>query len=663
MKVIKVASGVVNQTPLDWDGNYSRLKAVIHQAQDQEVDVLCLPELAISGYGCEDSFHAPHVLETSWNQLLRLKEEVTSAVVIVGLPFSYQGTTFNVAAILAHQQIVGLVPKKFLAGDGIHYEPRWFKAWSEGVHEIYQFENLRIPIGDIYFDFGGLKLGLEICEEAWVPHRPGAQLALRGVDLIVNPSASHFAFDKIGVRKNFVIEGSRAFGVGYDYSNLLGNEAGRTIFDGGALIASQGKLIAQGPRFIFNDSHLTVGFIDVEVNRMARSRTGSFQPQLRSENNDCVVVPYSIKDKKLSQNSSLEKTPSWESSLHLKEEEFFRAVTLGLFDYLRKSRSKGFVVSLSGGLDSSVTSIMSVFALKRAFKELGENEFRKKLSLDVGFDKGATIDSLVQKWVFCVYQKTRNSGEVTLKAAKSLAEALSCDFQVWDVDAICESYKKMIEGSLHRELSWQLDDVALQNIQARVRSPGIWLWANLKNALLLSTSNRSEVAVGYATMDGDTSGGLAPLGGIDKAYLRKWALWAQTEGPLEYGPMQFLKSVTDQAPTAELRPNSSGQTDEKDLMPYEILDAIERLSIRDKKSPQEILMMIQSQFEKYDKAQIKIWVVRFFRLFSRNQWKRERYAPSFHLDDLNLDPKTWCRFPILSGGFEKELAALEEEIE
>jgi NAD+ synthase (glutamine-hydrolysing) len=182
--------------------------------------------------------------------------------------------------------------------------------------------------------------------------------------------------------------------------------------------------------------------------------------------------------------------------------------------------------------------------------------------------------------------------------------------------------------------------------------------ANLRNALLLSTSNRSEAAVGYATMDGDTSGGLSPIAGIDKAYLRRYLKWLEKVGPEGLHPIPALKSVNEQQPTAELRPAESKQTDEDDLMPYELLDAIERAAIRDKQMPLEVFREMRVLFPHYEEKQLGLWVERFFRLFCRNQWKRERYAPSFHLDDENLDPKTWCRFPILSSGYERELRAL-----
>lgn len=183
--------------------------------------------------------------------------------------------------------------------------------------------------------------------------------------------------------------------------------------------------------------------------------------------------------------------------------------------------------------------------------------------------------------------------------------------------------------------------------------------ANLRNAILLSTSNRSEIAVGYATMDGDTSGGLAPIAGIDKAFLRRWLRWIEKDGPADIGNFPATRFVNAQQPTAELRPAGSGQTDEGDLMPYEILDVIERYAILDKLMPVDVYHQVTDDYPDQDSAQLGRWVIRFFRLFCRNQWKRERFAPSFHVDNESLDPKTWCRFPILSGGFELEIARLE----
>ena len=189
---------------------------------------------------------------------------------------------------------------------------------------------------------------------------------------------------------------------------------------------------------------------------------------------------------------------------------------------------------------------------------------------------------------------------------------------------------------------------------------------NLSGGLLLSTSNRSEAAVGYATMDGDTSGGLAPIAGIDKAFLRHWLCWLENRGPrLRDGTrlsLPELQAVTAQAPTAELRPPGAAQTDEADLMPYPLLDAIERLAIRDKLPPLEVWQLVRRDFPHYEAGSLAAWVERFYRLWSRNQWKRERLATSFHIETDSADPKTYRRFPVLSSALRSELAALERYV-
>jgi NAD+ synthase (glutamine-hydrolysing) len=159
-------------------------------------------------------------------------------------------------------------------------------------------------------------------------------------------------------------------------------------------------------------------------------------------------------------------------------------------------------------------------------------------------------------------------------------------------------------------------------------------------------------------MDGDTAGSISPIAGIDKAFIRRWLIWLETHGPAGVGPIAALRQVNVQAPTAELRPPAANQTDEADLMPYDVLDVIERAAIRDKRGPREILDVLAVTHPALTQALRATYIERFFRLFAQNQWKRERYAPSFHVDDENLDPKTWCRFPILSGGFRRELAEL-----
>ena len=659
MKLLTVAAAALNQTPLAWESNTRNILRAIELAKAQRVSVLCLPELCITGYGCEDTFHSPGLLEMAWKVLEKILPSTKRLVVSVGLPLMYQHGVFNTSCLIADGRILGFVAKRYLAGDGIHYEPRWFKPWPEGVRAEVEIDGRTYPLGDLYFDVSGMRIGFEICEDAWVARRPGSQLALKGVDLILNPSASHFAFGKHEVRKRFVLEGSRAFGVSYVYANLLGCEAGRVLYDGGTLIASGGRLVACGKRFSFQGVLITASQIDVEQVRMEHARTASFQPCLQDPGSLCVRGECEFPAGTLGPPQSHVQPAAWEDSPDLKHEEFSRAVTLGLFDYLRKSQTRGFVVSLSGGADSSAVSCLVALMVEFGVAELGRERFAGALSYIEDVRTARKTTDMIRHLLTTVYQSTRNSSQETRETARHVAQALGARHLEFDVDGLVARYVDMVSTQIGRRLSWETDDVALQNIQARVRSPGIWLVANERNALLLVTSNRSEAAVGYATMDGDTCGGLCPIGGIDKAFLREWLRWMETTGPQGLHPLPVLSLVNQQAPTAELRPKAQKQTDEQDLMPYELLDLIERAAIRDKKTPLEVFRLLRSESpNRYPDRDLANWIERFFHLWARNQWKRERYAPSFHLDDENLDPKTWCRFPILSGQYERELGEL-----
>ncbi|HEX7838119.1 MAG TPA: nitrilase-related carbon-nitrogen hydrolase, partial [Kofleriaceae bacterium] len=351
MRLVKVAVACVNQTPLAWDANFAHLRTAIERARADGVTVLCLPELAITGYGCEDAFFMPGLLDTAFAQLEALAALTSGMVVAVGLPIYHEKALYDAGALLADGQIIGFAGKQFLAGDGIHYEPRWFKPWPAGEADWLERTAAdgtvrRLPFGDVVFDLGGVRVGFEICEDAWVANRPGVDLALRGVDIVCNPSASHFAFGKFTVRQRFVIEGSRAFGVAYLYANLLGNEAGRVVYDGGGLIASNGELAARGRRFGFQDVELTSAVIDLDTNRREQARRGSYRPRHGS---DARVVERPFAWPARRPEAVPPQVPSWEDGAHVREEEFARAEALGLWDYLRKSKSQGYVVSLSGG--------------------------------------------------------------------------------------------------------------------------------------------------------------------------------------------------------------------------------------------------------------------------------------------------------------------------
>ena len=630
MKRIRVAAAALNQTPLDWAGNQKNILAVINEAEREYVRLLCLPELCITAYGCEDAFQAPFVQDTAQAVLTDIVNQTKNLDVIfsIGFPLNIGNALYNCVALVHRGQILGIVPKQHLAGDGIHYEPRWFKPWPKG--QILDSTTGAPPIGDLIFDIGGILVGFEICEDAWVVDRPGIDLSRRGADIILNPSASHFAFGKHEVRKRFVLEGSRSQNITYVYSNLLGNESGRAIFDGDTIIGSAGEIVACGERFSFKNYTLCSAVVDIDKTRVLQTKLASFKPVF---SDGCVVASvtqfkehWSVKE--VVGNKILNQSFS-------KHEEFAKAATLGLWDYMRKSHSNGFMLSLSGGADSSACAVL----IRMMYDKLVENDLHK-----VQFNKMLT----------CVYQGTKNSGVDTFNSAKSLAESIEANFINWSVDDVIKSYSDKIEFATGKQLNWEEDDIALQNIQARARAPGIWMLANLNSSLLITTSNRSEAAVGYTSLDGDSAGGLAPIAGIDKAFILDWLSYIYNNDKTKWIGIKSV--VEDLVPTAELRPAGMNQSDEDDLMPYVILNKIEKFAIRDKRSPMESYQLLL--YNGITNEQAKKWVIKFYTLFARNQFKRERFAVSFHYDDENLDPKSWCRFPVLNSGFKEELNEL-----
>jgi NAD+ synthase (glutamine-hydrolysing) len=637
---MRIAGAALNQIPFDWQHNLRNIRVAIEQAKAAGVELLCLPELCLTGYGCEDLFLSDWLPQSALEHLQQVRAWTHGICVVVGLPVRLNHRTYNTAAVLRDGQILGFAAKQFLANDGVHYETRFFTPWAAGQTTTVALGDESWPLGDLIFEHQGVRFGFEICQDAWQPahERPAGRLVGR-VDLIVNPSASHFAMSKTDVRYQLVMEASRVYHCTYLYANLLGNESGRVIFDGEILVARNGHLLLRNQLLSFQEVDLE--WMDVD-----------FLAELAPAPE---IVPLPAPDEYLELN---------------------QAMSLGLFDYLRKARSRGFVLSLSGGADSCFCAVAVAEMARLGVQELGMEEFKRRsgcfpetpnVVVQAGASGQATqlIESpepsnalssnqqLVQHLLTCAYQGTVNSSDDTFNSARELADSLGARFYHWEIDEEVGGYVGKIQGALGRELTWQTDDLALQNIQARVRAPAIWLLANVLNCLLITTSNRSEASVGYCTMDGDTAGSISPIAGVDKDFVKKWLRWAETE--LGYAALSHVNALQ---PTAELRPQEDKQTDERDLMPYPLLNRIERLAFYDRLSPKQVLAMLEGEGTGFEEEQLKTYLRRFYTLWSRNQWKRERYAPSFHLDDYNVDPRSWLRFPILSGGFAQELAAL-----
>lgn len=598
---MKIAAASLNQTPLDWEGNTFRILSAIQQAREANSKILVLPELCLTGYGCDDYFYMPW-LEQKAQAIFKdqIVPQTSGILVAVGLPTIYEGKLYNTLGLALDGRMIGYYAKQILAGSGVYYEPRWFTAWKTGKSVRIPSGDGDIPFGDFSLSAFGITVGFEICEDAWHPEsRPAICGAASHADLILNASASNFARGKQAERHEVIKNLKGRNDAYYLYTNLLGNESGRLIFDGEILFGACGEIWKSGNRF--------------------------------SMNSVCMEV------------FDLDEFPKNEPFDYIEEddfEQFTAACSLALLDYLRKAKSKGFALSLSGGADSATCAILVFEMLRRAGEELGKKALEEKIGLKL---KGDSPKDWCNQILICAYQSTQNSSDITRNAAAAVAEEIGARFVSWQIDEMVKGYTQIGETALGRKLSWETDDLVLQNIQARTRAPGIWLLANQLNFLLLTTSNRSEGDVGYCTMDGDTAGSLAPIAGVSKHFIRNWLIWAkETRG------YSSLEAIINQAPTAELRPLEKNQTDEADLMPYDLLEEIERLWIYEKLPDEEVLNRLvahRSEGQEYLRAMMS----RFQQLWYRSQWKRERLAPSFHLDRFNIDPKSGGRFPILTG--------------
>lgn len=587
---MRICAANLNQTPLDFDGNLERITKAITEAKEAKADIICLPELAITSYDAEDTFFWPETYQRALASLEKIVPIIDDELACIGLPIDYSGCRYNCIALINNKKVIAIVPKQHLANDGVYYEQRWFLPWSAGLVDSIKVLGQTVPFGDLTINYKGVHIGLEICEDAWGSKRKMFDLKKRGVQLIINPSASHFAIGKEQARLNLIQE-ALDNGISYCFVNQLGNCAGRLIYDGDAIFAHNNKISA-AERFVYQDVRTIYADYDFE------QTTGG----------DVVVF------------GTTQSQSTWPRHNELLDEfsEFSYAVALGLYDYMRKTRSSGYVVSLSGGVDSAACAYLVALM--------------QKLS-----GHGALT---------CVYQSTKLSSEQTFAAASSVAEALGIKLIDWSVDDIVEQYTERAQKALGREFNWQHDDITLQNIQARTRGPGVWMLANALGAILLATSNRSEAALGYTTMDGDTCGGLSPIAGVNKDFLRRFLKWAETQGVPQMGPIDALSKVNALSPSAELRPIE--QKDEDELMPYDIAAQIERMLLLEHRTIAEIYQAFPGRSEDVQK---------FLTLWPQSQWKRERYAAAFHLDNQSVDPKTWCRFPILSAGF---CAAIKE---
>lgn len=664
----------LNQTVGDWPGNTARIREVIDAARSNGVRLLVLPEMCLSGYSLGDRLLRQGTVERSWERLMSLAESTRGIAVGVGLPLLFEGVLYNAMGLLANGRLAGLVAKENLATGDVEYENRYFAPWHRGRLVEYRGpDGTAAPLGTQMFHLPRLgTAAFEICEDAWKGIRPGSSYALAGAEILMNPSASWFTIGKHQVRRRMVRQISREDQCIYLYASLLGCDSTRLVFDGSLFIASNGRIEAEGRRFVFDrDWELLHRIVDLSEIRHTRMEVGSWRDQVgrvqagsMGELAACTRVegcfetqqpadppaPYWLParvdpvDPSLAylESGALRGKIIGESDLCHVELEL--AISLALRDYTRKSRIDTCCVALSGGRDSAMVALLVRQMYRYGSPELAPEALRQH----------------VRRGLICAYMATHNSSKATRAAARAVAEELGATYFEGEIQDTLDLAQQTVGRMTGTELSWSnpAHDLPLQNIQARLRGMLIWTIANLNHALLLVTSNKSEAAVGYTTMDGDTSGGLAPIADVPKSLIKLYLAWAR-----RFHDLPGFEKVDAMPASAELRPRAPGQeqTDEGDLMPFAVLDQLMYGFVQLGLSPLGMLRRFWPYLKEFypNPADAAAAIRKFVRLFCQAQWKRERFAISFRVTAFDLDPKTGFRFPPVQAPFTEELDEMD----
>lgn len=671
-----IATASINQTVGDWVGNASRIRGAIDEARQRGARLLILPEMCVSGYSLGDRLLMSGTLRRSWQVLEELLPHTHGMVVVVGLPIQHRDVIYNAAAVIADGRVWGLVPKENLATGDVQYENRWFSGWPRVRVEDFETPSGELlPIGGLVFDAPGVgRFAIEICEDGWKGIRPGSVYALAGAHIIANPSASWFVLGKHRTRRAMVEQISREDHCVYVYTSLLGCDATRLVFDGSVFVAQDGAILEEADRFVFHQDFVVADRV-VDLAGLARVRMeegswrqqaealqrGDYGPMPRvvtiagdytTDKAPPAVRPYWIPadppepDPSLSWLFRRGLVPQAISPQDLSHLELELALAMGLREYVKKCGIRGFALALSGGRDSSMVAILVARAYRYDQPDLSEADWKAYVS---------------QRFV-TAYMGTENSGTTTRNAARALAAQLGARHYESNIQPALDTHLAVFKDLSGVGLSWSdpAHDIPLQNVQARLRGGLIWTLANIHNFLLLTTSNKSEAAVGYCTMDGDTAGGLSPITDVPKSLVMAWVDWAT-----RFHGLQSLDLVTQVPATAELRPPDRKQTDEDDLMPFPILDQLMYHVVQLGQEPVDVFRTLWPSLGAHyggDPKAFGIHIRKFFRMLCQAQWKRERFAISFRVTAFDLDPKTGFRFPPVQAPFTVELAELDAYI-
>ena len=605
--------------------NTQQIESMIAQAEGKGVEVIVFPELCITGYTCQDLFRQRALLEQTETAVMMLLDftRKLDVITIVGLPVIVGDLLLNCAAVIQKGDLLALIPKTYLPNYSEFYEKRWF-ASSQDLHptEI-RFAGTRITVTrepQLIRTCDGAILGFEICEDVWAPAPPSNRLALAGADLIFNLSSSDELIGKHAYLKSVLAQQSARTITGYIYSSSgFGESTQDVVYGGNALIYENGKLIASAERFSMKPQ-LIISQIDIERLRTER-RTNSTYVNAQRGNVASILDAHSITPRDFVMLREIDPHPFIPKSKDMKAscDEVLNIQVSGLAKRMLHTNSKNVVIGISGGLDSTLALLVCV----KTFDKLG----------------------LSRKGIIGVTMPGFGTTDRTYHNAIALMESLGVTIKEIN---IAKSVMQHFEDIGHDP---KVHDVTYENAQARERTQILMDLTNKIGGFVVGTGDLSELALGWATYNGDHMSMYGVNASVPKTLIQYLVRYVaeEMEGDDKKGA-EVLLDVLDTPISPELTPaDEKGNIKQKteDLVgPYELHDFFLYYFLRFGFSPRKIFLLAQHAFEgKYDDETIKKWLTTFIRRFFSQQFKRSCLPDGPKVGSVSLSPRGDWRMP------------------
>ena len=623
---VNVAAAVPTVKVADVEYNVQQVESLIAQAEDRGVEIIVFPELCITGYSCQDLFKEQLLLDHAEEGIVKLLDftRKLDIIAIVGLPVVVNGLLFNCAAVIQSGTLLGIIPKVYLPNYGEFYEKRWF-ASSQDLNptEIY-FAGSPVLVSaepQVFVTRDGVKFGIEICEDVWAPTPPSNNLALAGADIIFNLSASDELIGKHAYLKSLLAQQSARMISGYVYASCgFGESTQDVVYGGNAIIFENGRLLEEGDRFSLQPQ-LKMAQIDIEALHVERRTNTTFINAQRGASARIISCKQTTtRDFKLYRKVNpypfIPTTDDMQSSC----EEILNIQVMGLVKRLYHIHGQKAVIGISGGLDSTLALLVAV----KAFDKLGLD---RKGIVGITMPGFGTTDRTYNNAI-----KLMQTLGVTIREI-SIAAAVTQHFSDINHDA-----------SIH--------DITYENSQARERTQILMDVANQENAIVVGTGDLSELALGWATYNGDHMSMYGVNAGVPKTLIRYLVSYVAGEMATE-----TLLDIVDTPISPELIPaDENGNIKQKteDLVgPYELHDFFIYYFLRYGFSPRKIFLLAKRAFctatddkpALYDEETVKKWLTTFCRRFFNQQFKRSCLPDGPKVGSVSLSPRGDWRMP------------------